>query len=442
MSGKTATGIIESLSYEGRGITYVNGKKVFVHDALPNEEVLFRYTKRQAKYDEAYALKINNPALQRVSAKCRFFGICGGCSLQHLKPQSQLEHKQSVLLEQLKRIAGIRPQSVLPPLTGPIWGYRRRARLGVKYVRKKQRVLVGFRERYSPFITDMSDCEVLHPSVNLLLMPLQDLVSRLALVKQIPQIEVAVGSETTALIFRHLQPLTSRDEAKLKAFAKQHGIAIYGQSGGLETVTPLVPNPAKILSYSLDEHGLRLAFQPNHFIQINHDINRVMIQQVLDLLEVNKQDHVLDLFCGIGNFTLPLAIRAATVLGLDSDLALVKQAAVNAKRNRLGNTTFKVINLVTNKLDSKLLDRSYNKVLLDPPRTGAREIIGQTDFSEVAKIAYISCNAATLARDAKLLIRGKHFRLMQVGIMDMFPHTDHFESVALFSKDSTLSHYG
>ena len=430
---------IESLSHEGRGLAHVEGKTVFVNGALPGEDALFQYKKQRPKYDEAHALEITNPAAERVDAKCEFFGLCGGCSLQHMQHDFQIEHKQSVLMEQLTHIGKVKPKSVIPPLTGPQWGYRRKARLGVKYVEKKERVLVGFREKYSPFIADMNSCEVLHPSVASLIEPLQLLITELSLIKQIPQIEVAVGDDVVALIFRHLSELTDEDKEKLKSFAEHHQVDIYLQSGGLDSVVPLEGFTPRQLSYELPEFDLTMNFLPIDFTQVNIEINRAMVPRALELLEVNSEDRVLDLFCGIGNFTLPLARKAAIVLGIEGEHSLVERAKQNAELNNISNVEFRAIDLANEQLFDEMLNEDFlkgefNKLLLDPARNGAREVIEKMNLKLVEKIVYVSCNPATLARDAGILVNDKDFKLEQAGIMDMFPHTTHVESIAVFSR--------
>jgi 23S rRNA (uracil1939-C5)-methyltransferase len=433
------TSKIESLSHEGRGITHVKSKTVFVNGALPGEDALFQYKKQRPKYDEAHALEISNPSAKRVNAKCEFFGLCGGCSLQHMQHEFQIEHKQSVLLEQLTHIGKVKPKSVIPPLTGPLWGYRRKARLGVKYVEKKERVLVGFREKYSPFVADMNSCEVLHSSVGSLIEPLQCLITELSLIKQIPQIEIAVGDDVTALIFRHLADFNDDDMMKLKAFAEQHKIDIYLQSGGLDSVVPLEDTSPKQLSYALPEFDVTMEFLPSDFTQVNSEINRAMVPHALELLEVNNEDRVLDLFCGIGNFTLPLARKAATVLGIEGEQCLVERAKQNAALNNIDNVEFRTIDLAKDDMNEDFCNidfirGGFNKLLLDPARNGAQEVIEKMNLKLVERIVYVSCNPSTLARDAGILVNDKGFKLEQAGVMDMFPHTTHVESIAMFAR--------
>lgn len=444
LSQEPVSAKIESLSHEGRGITHVSGKTVFVNGALPGEEVLFQYKKQRSKYDEAHALEINNSVPERVEAKCEFFGLCGGCSLQHMQHETQLEHKQSVLLEQLTHIGKVKPKAIVPVLTGNQWGYRRKARLGVKYVEKKGRVLVGFREKYSPFVADMNKCEVLHPSVGLLLEQLQNLISDLSLISQIPQIEVAIGDEVTALIFRHLAAFTNEDLIKLKVFSEQHQLDIYLQSGGIDSVIPLKGTKSKQLSYSLPEFDITFNFLPTDFTQVNTEINRAMVPRALELLDVNSEDRVLDLFCGIGNFTLPLARKVASVFGIEGDHGLVERAKQNAELNNISNVEFKAIDLANDRMLEDMMNNDFgninfiksdfNKLLLDPARNGAQEVIKKLNFKRIEKIVYVSCNPSTLARDAGILVNDKGFKLVSAGIMDMFPHTTHVESIAVFSR--------
>jgi len=425
---------IESLSHEGRGIARVEGKTVFVNGALPGEDALFQYKKQRPKYDEAHALEISNPAAERIEPKCEFFGLCGGCSLQHMQHGFQIEHKQSVLMEQLTHIGKVKPKSVIPPLTGPVWGYRHKARLGVKYVDKKERVLVGFREKYSPFVADMNSCEVLHPSVGKLIEPLQCLITELSLIRQIPQIEVAIGDDVTALIFRHLADFNDEDMTRLKAFAEKYNIDIYLQSGGLDSVVPLDGITPRQLSYALTEFDVTLNFLPTDFTQVNLEINRAMVPRALGLLKVNSEDNVLDLFCGIGNFTLPLARKAASVLGVEGEHGLVERAKQNAVLNNINNVEFRAIDLAKDDLNEDFLKSGFNKLLLDPARNGAQEVIEKMNLKLIDRIVYVSCNPSTLARDAGILVNDKGFKLEQAGVMDMFPHTTHVESIAVFSR--------
>jgi 23S rRNA (uracil1939-C5)-methyltransferase len=425
---------IDSLSHEGRGISHVTGKTTFIDGALPGETVRFRYRRQRSRFDEGFTESVLKVAPDRVDPKCEHFGLCGGCSLQHMAPGMQLKHKQDVLLEQFSHIGDVKPGSILPPLTGPVWGYRHRARLGVKYVQKKGKVLVGFREKRSAYITDLKQCEVLHPQVGYKLGALQELISNLSIYEQLPQIEVAVGDSETTLVFRHLVELSDTDIEKLNTFSEKYNVSVYLQSGGPDTVKPINSNNKRSLTYRLDDHDLVIEFNPTSFIQINADINKAMINRVLDLLEPQSEESVLDLFCGLGNITLPLARYSGNVTGIEGDKNLIEQAKLNARRNRINNVEFYMEDLANIDQQAAYINKSYHKIVLDPPRTGAQEIITAMDLSNVSKLVYVSCNPATLARDAGILVRERGLILTQAGVMDMFPHTSHVESVALFEQ--------
>jgi 23S rRNA (uracil1939-C5)-methyltransferase len=425
---------IETLSHEGRGVARVDNKTTFVDGALPGEEILFRYQCRRSRYDDGKVVEITKPSPKRVIARCEYFGLCGGCSLQHIDAKNQIQHKQQVLLEQLQHIGGVNPEKILPPLTGSVWGYRRKARLGVKYVEKKEKVLVGFREKFSPFIADINHCEVLHPSIGSKLKELQYLISQLSVFRQIPQIEVSVTDNITALVFRHLAPLTEKDKSELKRFEVANNVDIYLQPGGLDSVIPLSPDQTTPLSYCLPNHDIELIFWPTDFTQVNHEINVAMVDRVIELLAPDSGDHILDLFCGLGNFALPLARRSALITGVESDTSLIERARFNAQHNGIDNSEFHVANLADKGLQAGFLQQDYQKILIDPPRPGAEEIINNLRLNNVQRIVYVSCNPATLARDSGILVKEKGFHLQQAGVMDMFPHTTHVESIALFVK--------
>lgn len=425
---------IESLTHEGRGIARIDGKTVFVEGALRGERVRFQYTRRKSQFDEAKVIEVLSAAPERVKPDCEHFGICGGCSLQHMDSRAQIEHKQAVLLELLQHFGGVQPEQVLPPLQAEIYGYRRKARLGVKYVAKKDSVLVGFREKASHFITDISGCSVLDPSVGKLIVPLRELITGLDAREQIPQIEVAVGDTGTALVFRHLEPLSDGDQAALVGFAKQHGIDLYLQPKGNDSVHKVWPEAGEDrLSYRFDDFDLELAFHPMDFTQVNAGINRRMLPLALELLAPESTDRVLDLFCGLGNFTLPLARRSGQVIGVEGDDAMVVRGRENAARNRLANIEFYGANLAGDFYNEPWARQGFDKILVDPPRTGALEIIKHFPHFNANRIVYVSCNPATLARDAGELAR-QGYVLKKAGVMDMFPHTAHVESIALFER--------
>lgn len=424
---------IESLSHDGRGVARIEGKTVFVDGALAGETVKFLYTKKHSKYDEGRTVEVLSAAADRVPAKCQHFGVCGGCSLMHMAPESQLALKQKTLAEHLTHFGKLTPQHWLAPLTGPLWGYRRKARLGVKHVPKKGRVLVGFREKGTPYLALLDRCEVLDQRVGARLAELGEMIAGLEAHNRIAQIEVAMDDEHTALVFRNLDPLSEQDQQTLIAYGQVNDLWIYLQSGGPDTVTPIWPeNPQ--LSYA-PEQGLSLDFEPNDFTQVNAGINHKMIQRTMELLEVSAQDRILDLFCGLGNFTLPLAKRVTEVVGVEGDEALVQHAKANANKNNLDNATFEQADLTKTALkDYSWAKAGFNKILLDPPRSGAFEVLEQLADLGAQRIVYVSCNPATLARDAGELVNHHGYTLVSTGVMDMFPHTTHVESIALFVR--------
>ena len=427
---------IESLSHEGRGIAHIEGKIVFIDAALPGEQVEFSYVGSRSKFDEGITENVIKASAERVEPKCQYFGYCGGCSLQHMLPEAQLEHKQTVLMEQFEHLGNVKPKSVLPPLTGPVWGYRHKARLAVKYVLKKEKVLVGFREKRNPYVAEISHCEVLHPAVGKKLAELQELIEDLSIRNLIPQIEVAVSDNGTALVIRHLSEFTADDVEKLKAFEREHGFKLYLQPEGYDSIHRIAGMDNDDLFYELPEHDIKIYFQPTDFTQINVEINQQMINRAIQYLEPQPDDKILDLFCGVGNFTLPLAKRAKSVTGVEGAVDLIQRAEQNATLNQINNVDFVIADLAAENMAYGFMNQSYDKLLLDPARTGAREIISALNMKTIKRIVYISCNPATLARDAGILVNEKGFKLKQAGIMDMFPHTTHVESIAVFEKAS------
>ncbi len=425
---------IIDLSHDGRGVGRVDGKAVFVDGALAGERVRARMKKRKRSFDEAELLEVLSPSADRVVPRCPHFGRCGGCALQHLSPQAQIAAKQRVLLENLERIGGVVPLRVLAPLTDAVWGYRRKARLGVKYVRNKQRVLVGFREAADPrYIADIDRCEVLVPAVGERLADLARLIEGLDARERIAQIEVAAGDETTALVFRNLDPLSERDRAALIAFAQSTGLAILLQPGGNDSVTPLWPERVD-LSFAIPAADARLDFRPLDFVQVNAGLNLRMIDHALALLDPQPDERVLDLFCGLGNFTLPLARHAAEVVGVEGEAGLVQRARDNAARNGIGNARFFAADLAKPLAGQPWLAETFDRVLIDPPRTGADALLAQLPTRDVKRLVYVSCHPGSLARDAALLVREHGFTLSAAGAMDMFPHTAHVESIAVFDR--------
>lgn len=425
---------VESLNHDGKGVAHVEGKAVFVSGALPGETVLARYIKKQKRYDEAMAVEIMSASDLRVSPRCGQFGVCGGCALQHLDDADQIAFKQQALLETLQRVGHVRPVEVLEPLLNDSpWGYRRKARLGVKYVQKKGKVLVGFRERGTPFITDTEVCHVLHPRVGLLITPLAELVAGLQLKDKIPQIEVAIDDQQCVLIFRTLEILPATDEQALLDFGQQHDVSIYTQSGGPDTVQPL-NGVAVDLHYALSDYDVINHFLPTDFTQVNTDINHKMIHLALRLLDLQAEDKVLDLFCGLGNFTLPIARSAAEVVGVEGDAALVERARQNALANGIHNSRYFVANLFEPIDQQTWAQQKFSRILLDPPRSGAYEVVQVIERFEADTIVYVSCYPGTLARDLDVLVNQKGYRLQAAGVMDMFPHTGHVESIALLTR--------
>lgn len=433
------TAQITNLSHEGRGISHIDGKAIFIRGALPGETVEAKYTHKTKNHDSAQTLEIlENPSPQRIEPNCPHFGICGGCALQHLHPTKQIEHKQQILLEQLQHFAGIQPKEILQPLTGPLWHYRHKARLGVRYVRPKDTVLVGFREAASSFLSIIDSCAVLAPPLDTLILPLRDMLYHADAREQIPQIEVAIGENDVALIFRHLQPLSAHDKDLLINFAKEHDVRIYLQPKGPDTVSLLYPDNSEItLNYTLPDYDLDFKFHPMAFIQINALLNRAMLKQALNLLEANAEDTVLDLFCGIGNFSLPIARSAKHVIGIEGSQLAVNQAKQNAEHNQINNCEFHVADLYENFPDSVIkqpwMQQKLTKLLLDPPRSGALAIVQNIKLWNPERIVYVACDPSTLARDIGELIK-QGYELQSAGVIDMFPHTSHVESMALLIK--------
>lgn len=432
---------IQRLSHEGRGVSSIDGKIAFVDGALAGEKVTATFTSRRNQYDELKIHEVLEASLDRVAPPCEHAEICGGCSMQHIRPEAQVTLKERVLHEQMKHIGGLSDYEHLPAMLSKTIGYRRKARLAARFVTKKDEMLVGFREKNSSFIAQMTSCAVLVDEVSALIMPLRGLLGGLDCRFTIPQIEVAVGElqgvidtaqHQVAFIVRHLEELTPGDFEALLSFAQLHGIELYLQPKGPDTVHKVWPEDGvDRLYYYLSEFGLKMAFHPTDFTQVNGDINRRMIAQALTLLDLQPDDVVLDLFCGLGNFTLPMATRSARVVGVEGSDEMVRRGAENAAANGISNASFYSANLCVDFDESTWATPVYSKILLDPPRSGALEIIPRIAAFRAKKIVYISCNPATLARDAGELV--KHgYVLTQAGVMDMFPHTGHVESIAEF----------
>jgi len=444
---------IESLDMEARGVGHLQnedgapGKVIFVEGALPGERVGFQSFRRKAKWEAATLTTLYHQSSLRVIPKCASYGICGGCAMQHLEASAQVAIKQRVLEDNLEHIGKVKARTMLAPIHGPTWGYRYRARLSVRYVKKKGAVLVGFHEKKSTFVADMKTCDVLPAHVSAMLMPLRELIGSLSIAEQIPQIELAVGEALTAMVLRIMAPLTDSDEEKLRLFADAYQVQWWLQTKGLDTVHCYYPQD-KQLRYTLPEFGICMPFKPTDFTQVNHSINRVLVARALHLLDVGPHERVADLFCGIGNFTLPMATKAAHVVGIEGSAALTERALENARANGLGDkTTFYCRNLFETKAEDLLALGKFDRLLIDPPREGAMAIcqaladlsVSHPDFKP-QRIVYVSCNPSTLARDTALLVHGGGYVLKQAGIMNMFPHTSHVESIAVFEREAPSSY--
>lgn len=426
---------IEDLTHEGYGVCRIDGKVTFVHGTLPGEKAMVKPVRRFRAYDEADLIEILEPSPERVDPRCAVFGMCGGCTLQHLDEDKQIEKKQAILLNNLQRIGKVEPATVLPALRGSAWAYRRKARLGVKAVRGKGRVLVGFRERSAPYITDTKQCEIMAAPVGELLIPLSEMIEKLSIAERLPQIEVAIGDNATALVFRILEELTEADREILLAFGKAHSVQIWLQSKGPDTVHAM-PEQGEVeaLYYEIPAFGVRVEFLPHDFTQINAEINTQMVPLALELLEVAPEHNVLELFSGLGNFTMPLAKQANKVVTVEGDDGLVKRADANAKKQGFDNVETHVANLFEDQSAEAWSKAKYERVLLDPARSGAQEILPAVAKTGAERIVYVSCHPGTLARDAGILVNELGYTLAAAGVMDMFPHTAHVESIALFIK--------
>ncbi|MDP1996600.1 MAG: 23S rRNA (uracil(1939)-C(5))-methyltransferase RlmD [Gallionella sp.] len=428
--------IVESLDQEGRGIAHADGKVIFIEGALPGERVTYSSYRKKPSFEMAQVTDIFKPSFMRVEPKCIHFGVCGGCSMQHLEPRAQVAAKQRILEDNLARIGKVKPETILPPIHGLPWGYRQRARLSVRYVRKKGKTLVGFHEKRNSFVADMSHCEILPPKISRLIPLLAELIDGLSIRERLPQIEVACGDNVDALVLRVMEPPTESDQAALRAFADTHGIQFWLQSKGPDTVVPFHPLHASPLTYTLPEFDIEMPFAPTEFTQVNSALNRVMVHRAIRLLDPQPDERIADFFCGLGNFTLPIARSGAQMLGIEGSAALVKRAEQNAAHNGLtGNTTFQALNLFA--MDGATLAQlgKFSKWLIDPPRDGAMELV-KAITPEIAprRIVYVSCNPATLARDAETLVQAHGYTLKAAGVMNMFPQTSHVESIAMFDR--------
>lgn len=427
--------LVESLDNEGRGIARVEGKAIFIEGALPGERVEYSSFRRKPTYEQAQVVRIIKASSQRVTPRCPHFGVCGGCSMQHLEPAAQTAAKQRVLEDALWHLARLKPETVFPPISGPAWGYRYRARLSVRNVAKKGGVLVGFHEKRSSYVAVMDSCEVLPRSISDLIQPLKALIGNMSRPDRLPQIEVAIGDEQRVLVLRNLEPLTDDDQQLLLVFADRHGVVWYLQPGGPDTAAIFHPADAPPLEYTLPDFGVRLQFRPTDFTQVNHGINRMLVRRAMGLLKPAPGERIADLFCGLGNFTLPIAASGATVVGVEGAKALVDRARMNADLNGLADRCeFKVANLFEATPESIAALGKLDKLLIDPPREGAVEVVKALGEDAPSLIVYVSCNPATLARDAAVLVHEKGYALRGAGIASMFPNTSHVESIALFER--------
>ena len=427
--------LVESLDHEGRGVAHVEGKVIFIEGALPGERVEYASFRRKPSYEQAQVVRTVKASSQRVEPRCPHFGVCGGCSMQHLEPAAQTAAKQRVLEDALWHIARLKPDTILPPISGPAWGYRHRARLSVRNVVKKGGVLVGFHERRSSYVAVMDSCAVLPPAISGLIQPLKALIAGMSRPDRLPQIEVAVGDGQRVLVLRNLEPLTGDDQERLRAFADAHGIVWYLQPGGPDSAALFHPADAPPLEYTLPDFDVRLRFRPTDFTQVNHGINRMLVRRAMGLLQPAPGERIADLFCGLGNFTLPIVSLGATVVGVEGAKALVERARANAELNGLGDRCdFQVANLFEATPESIAALGRLDKLLIDPPREGAVEVVKSLGESGPARIVYVSCSPATLARDAAILVHEKGYALRAAGIASMFPNTSHVESIALFER--------
>lgn len=439
---ETKHATIESLDQEGRGVAHVEGKTIFIDGALPNEKVIYQSIRIKPSYEVANVVEVLKQSNQRVTPKCPHFGLCGGCKLQHLDFAAQVAAKQRLLENDLWHIGKVKAENMLPPLYGPTWGYRHKARLSVKYVEKKERVLVGFNEKATRYVADMNSCEVLVPEVSALIAPLQHMILQLSIRDKLPQIELAVGEAdlvaekdhpVIVLILRIMEALNPDDEALLTNFADKHAVQIWTQTKGPETIKPFYPLAGSALKYSLPEFDLTYPFKPNEFTQVNPHINRVMLRRAMQLLVPQENERIADFFCGIGNFTLPIARSGAQVLGLEGLANLVDRANESAALNNIKHVKFGVADLFKMTESSLAELGHFDKWLVDPPRDGAFELVKAITPETAPKlIVYVSCNPATLARDAGVLVNEKGYTLAAAGVINMFPHTAHVESIALF----------
>lgn len=430
--------VIEDLSHDGRGIARINGKVMFVNGALPGEKVIIKHTGGNKNFEEGMTLEVLKASVDRVEAKCQFYDICNGCTMMHLAPEKQIDFKQNTLKQNLLKMAKLEPESWLQPLTDSSWNYRRRARLSVRWVIAKEKVMVGFREKNGRYVADMDYCEILQKPLDDLLKPLAQMIEKLRIRQHIAQIEASIADDDVALIVRHLKPIGMDDEKILLDFARDNNVRMYSQSKGPKTIVEMLDSESNSevqpLYFDMPKYNVRMEFLPSDFIQVNAKMNDKMIAHAMSLLDVQQDDVILDLFCGLGNFTLPIATKVKTVVGIEGEQSLVERAQHNAQLNNLENVSFHVADLRRNHQESEWFKQDFNKVLIDPPRSGAWEVLPLIAQTKADTLLYVSCHPASLARDTDKLVNQLGFKLVKAGVMDMFPHTSHVESIALFER--------
>ena len=428
--------VVESLDQEGRGIAHRDGKAVFIEGALPGETVTYSVYRKKSSYEQATLGLVLGESASRVAPRCPHFGVCGGCGLQHFDARAQVAAKQRVLEDSLWHIGRVRPEQMLPAIHGPAWGYRQRARFAVRYVPKKGGALVGFHEKKSSYVADMDSCEVLPSRISALIRPLRDLVGALSIRSRLPQIELALGAKADVLVLRVLEPLLPPDIELLRGFADRHGVKLYLQPGGPETAIPLSAADEANLYYDLPEFDLHIYFSPTEFTQVNPAVNAVLVRRALALLDPQAGERVADLFCGVGNFALAIARSGASVVGVEGSEELVRRARRNAEMNELAaSASFVARDLYRGAGDPLAGLGRFDRMLLDPPRDGAVELVKALPDGGPFRLVYVSCNPGTLARDAAVLVQARGYRLSAAGVINMFPHTSHVESIALFERD-------
>ncbi len=425
--------VIEDLSHDGRGVAKWNEKVVFVQNALPGETVMAKLNRKTRSFNEALATEIQNPSPDRVEPKCEFYTLCNGCSMMHLNEDKQINFKFNTLKSNFHKMSHVEPNEWIEPLTDSYWNYRRRARLSVKWVAAKEKVLVGFREKNGRFVADMNDCQVLEKPLANLIQPMATLFESMSIKAFIPQVECSMGEPNISIIIRHMKPLTSEDHQKVVEFSHQYQLQVFLQSKGPKTIKPLEVY-TEPLGFELKSFGLTYEFLPNDFIQVNRKMNEKMIAQALNAMDIQADDIILDLFCGLGNFTLPMAQKAKQVIGVEGDSQLVERAKHNASLNQLDQVEFYEADLTLDHKNSDWFKVPYTKVLIDPPRSGAWDILPFIATTAAKTLVYVSCHPASLARDTDRLVNELGFTLEKAGVMDMFPHTSHVESMAIFTR--------